>query len=318
MDLFLYARGGSIAAACRIIALIRELADDLNIIVPYKCHNAAALMALGADRLLMGPLGELTPIDPWLGDDAGRTGGLQLTPRRLAGDLMSAVALLRSGAGDTLQPLPAAVELRELGEARRITDHIRSAARALLATRREKTGEQEAQRIVDALTVKMNPHVDRIDRAAAREIGLKLFPSRGEWEEPVEALYLRNEHLLRLGEPISPEEEMEAIIDVKITENLPLAVLESGELRHVFRSNLSLRKVRQVPSDPEIAVNLSMKLSPEEDPARFSQEMQNLLANLKKQAARNIQTLVQRELQRQSPVVDLDVTLYGGKWVEES
>ena len=325
VDLFLYGRGGSAAAAARIVGLLRDFADEVDVLIPYKCHNAASLMAMGADRILMGPLGELTAVDPCVGEDRLSTGGLQTEPMRLAGDLKAFLSMLKStvrseehsalsrGALALSQGMDAA----EMGAVQRVASHFSPMARNLLAARREKLSEQEMRRIIDAMTEKLDPHLSRIDRSEAKEIGLKLQSPKPEWEEPMDTLFREYERALRLNDPISPEAEMEAIIDAKNTENIPLAILESGDHRHVFRASLALRKIRRIPAEPEINVNLSMKLAPEPDPERFSAEMRTLLGNLKKQAQRNIHSLVQREIQRQSPVVDVQISLYDGRWVEE-
>jgi hypothetical protein len=303
---------------------MREFADDLNLFIPYKCHHAGTLMALGADRIYMGPLGELTPLDKKIFDAPDSTGNLKTDGGLLAGDLKASVTFLKktakiSDASAIGQVFSANRDdaLMDLAIAQRSGAYLSNAARRLLASRREKLGEQEIQRIIDILTEKLDPRLHRITRDEAKEIGLKISPIKAEWEEPLEKLYRSYEHFLRLNEPISPEGEMEAIVDAKITENIPLAVIESAGKRHIYRGNLSLRKRRRIPEDPQINANLSFKLSAEQDSHRLSQEMNAVLENMKKQASKNIQSLVQRELQKQSPVTDIEMKLFGGRWVSE-
>jgi hypothetical protein len=64
IDLFLSSGGGDIDAAYRLINIIRQYCDTLNIIVPFYAKSAATLLCLGADKLVMGPPSELGPIDP--------------------------------------------------------------------------------------------------------------------------------------------------------------------------------------------------------------------------------------------------------------
>jgi ClpP class serine protease len=59
IDLFLYSRGGSIEAPWRIISMLREYCQELNVLIPYRAHSAATLIALGADHIVMGKKGEL-------------------------------------------------------------------------------------------------------------------------------------------------------------------------------------------------------------------------------------------------------------------
>jgi hypothetical protein len=64
VSLYLYTRGGDPLAAWSIVNLIRQFADDLEVIVPSKCHSAGTLMCLGANRIIMTKQATLGPIDP--------------------------------------------------------------------------------------------------------------------------------------------------------------------------------------------------------------------------------------------------------------
>ena len=64
IDFILYSYGGDADAAYKLITVIREFCKELLVIIPSEAKSAATLMALGADRILMGPLSELGPIDP--------------------------------------------------------------------------------------------------------------------------------------------------------------------------------------------------------------------------------------------------------------
>jgi ClpP class serine protease len=64
IDLYLYSIGGALEAPWQIISTIRQFCKKLNILIPYKAYSAATLVAIGADKILMGRKGELGPIDP--------------------------------------------------------------------------------------------------------------------------------------------------------------------------------------------------------------------------------------------------------------
>lgn len=64
IDLILYSYGGDADAAYKLIRVLRQFCRELHIIVPSEAKSAATLIALGADKILMGPLSELGPIDP--------------------------------------------------------------------------------------------------------------------------------------------------------------------------------------------------------------------------------------------------------------
>jgi membrane-bound ClpP family serine protease len=64
LDLVLATRGGDTEAPYRIVSLIREYADKLAVLVGYRALSSGTLIALGADEIVMTPLGALGPIDP--------------------------------------------------------------------------------------------------------------------------------------------------------------------------------------------------------------------------------------------------------------
>ena len=51
-----------------IVSLIREFDKDFEVLVPYRCHSSGTLTALGAKRIVMDQLSELSPIDPSTGN----------------------------------------------------------------------------------------------------------------------------------------------------------------------------------------------------------------------------------------------------------
>ncbi len=68
ISLYLYTRGGDTLAAWSIINLIKQFADEIEVIVPSKCHSAGTLMALGANNIIMTKQATLGPIDPSIND----------------------------------------------------------------------------------------------------------------------------------------------------------------------------------------------------------------------------------------------------------
>ncbi len=66
--LMLLSRGGSIEPAYQISKLCKAFSHNRFVVtVPRQAKSAATLIALGADEIHMGPLGQLGPIDPQLG-----------------------------------------------------------------------------------------------------------------------------------------------------------------------------------------------------------------------------------------------------------
>lgn len=69
LTLFIKSDGGSGQAALRMVNLLRRYTDHLTILAPLECQSAATMLALGADRILMGPLAHLSAVDTSLTHD---------------------------------------------------------------------------------------------------------------------------------------------------------------------------------------------------------------------------------------------------------
>jgi hypothetical protein len=63
LALFIKSGGGTATAALRIVNLLRHRASDLTALIPLECQSAATMIALGADRIHMGPMAHLGAVD---------------------------------------------------------------------------------------------------------------------------------------------------------------------------------------------------------------------------------------------------------------
>ena len=61
--------GGSGMASLRMVHLLRRYTKRLTVAAPLNCASAATMLALGADRIAMGPLSYLTAVDTSLEHD---------------------------------------------------------------------------------------------------------------------------------------------------------------------------------------------------------------------------------------------------------
>ncbi|HEY1986564.1 MAG TPA: hypothetical protein VGG85_14205 [Terracidiphilus sp.] len=69
LSLFMKSDGGSGQAALRMVNLLRRYVEHLTVLAPLECQSAATMLALGADRILMGPLAHLSAVDTSLTHD---------------------------------------------------------------------------------------------------------------------------------------------------------------------------------------------------------------------------------------------------------
>ncbi|KPH82187.1 SDH family Clp fold serine proteinase [Bosea vaviloviae] len=63
MALYLKSPGGFVESSLKFVHVLRRYAERITVLVPAQCASAATIVALAADRIIMSPIGHLTPID---------------------------------------------------------------------------------------------------------------------------------------------------------------------------------------------------------------------------------------------------------------
>lgn len=322
IDLVLYSRGGDVSVPWRIVSMFREFCNEFSIMVPYKAHSAATLISLGADRIITGKKAELSPIDPTLvkmmvGETAGAqqeisvedvNSYISFIKERANINDQSALAQVISILANNLTPLT-------LGSVNRQNSHIRLVARKLLTSRKEKLDEAKINSIIETLTEKIYSHGHAIGRKEAQEIGLPIEIPGEPLENVLWSLYIKYEDFLKLTEPLDPLVALTGK-DEEHFEEIPIAIIESDNKTHVYTTRIDFKRRRQVPSNPQINLNLGLNLPPNIKPEEIPQQIQEILQQMINQIAQNVQQLVQKEIARQSPEVGIDIRTYGGKWGE--
>lgn len=323
LDLFLYSRGGDVSVPWRIVSMVREFCDEFNVLIPYRAQSAATLLSMGADSIVMGKKAELGPIDPTLVKAA--IGETAVPPQEIAvEDVNSFLSFVRERANindqdavaNILTSLVEQIGPLTLGSVNRQHHHIRLVARKLLTSRQDKLDEEKISTIIETLTEKIYSHGHAIGRREARDIGLPVKYPDDDLENLMWELYLKYEEFLKLREPIHPEIILEDKEHHKI-ENMPIAVIESSKKLYIFRTNVELKKIRKIPPNPQININLGLQLPPGVSPHQIPEQAQQIINQLLNQISQVIPNIVHQELLRQSPVIRIEGRAYGGKWVEE-
>ncbi len=323
IDLFLYSRGGDVSVPWRIVSMMREFCDEFNVLIPYRAQSAATLLSMGADNIIMGKKAELGPIDPTL--VKATIGETAIPPREIAvEDVNSFLSFVKERANindqdavaNVLGSLVNQIGPLTLGSVNRQYHHIRLVARKLLTSRREKLDEEKISTIIETLTEKIYSHGHAIGRREAKDIGLPVEYPDEELENLMWELYLKYEEFLKLREPIHPEIILKDKDHHQI-ENMPIAIIESTKKLHIFKTNIELKKKRNIPPNPQININIGLQLPPGVSPQQIPQQVQQILNQLLNQISQMIPNLVHQEIVRQSPVIGIEGRAYGGKWVEE-
>ncbi len=66
VDILVVSNGGDPVVSWRIISLLHERFNSINVLIPFAAYSAATLIALGADTIIMHPFANLGPVDPQL------------------------------------------------------------------------------------------------------------------------------------------------------------------------------------------------------------------------------------------------------------
>lgn len=214
IDLLLYTRGGDVLTPLRLIHLIREYADEVNILIPYRAYSAGTLFCLGADEIVMGKMGELGPIDPSVSnffnpsDPTNPEAKIPISVEDVFAFLNLACSCCKTeddlinNTNSAFEKLISEVHPLALGNVHRNHTLIRSMAKKLFDSRTKNIIEEEMEKkIIDQLTEKFYSHSYMISRQEAKEIGLPIVYPGEELDHILWNLYMMYEKELRLMEP---------------------------------------------------------------------------------------------------------------------
>ena len=189
LDVVLATAGGGVSAARQVAVLLREFADELRVIVPWRARSAGTLLCLSADEVTIAPLGHFSPIDAQIGGDIEVAADLPGFVS--AEDIRGFPEMARDWfgverEGDALQLL-AIVAQRvfppSLTAFHRADRLVRRTADELLRLPTRSLPEEQRRAIVEALVTGQDAHGGFLSRRELRELGLPVrFPDVQEEE----------------------------------------------------------------------------------------------------------------------------------------
>jgi hypothetical protein len=173
----LYTRGGDTNSVWPLVSLIREFDPNFEVLVPFRCHSSGTLVALGASKIHMGRLGELSPIDPSTTNAFNPADDKKNLKPISVEDVDAFFELAKDRAGDRedlsnfMQVLASQVHPLALGNVRRVFKQTRQLAKQLILSngRNQRTEEQVSQ-IVEHLSREFYSHLHAISRKEAIQI----------------------------------------------------------------------------------------------------------------------------------------------------
>ncbi len=269
IDLFLYSTGGDAMVPWRLVSMIREYCDKFSVLIPYKAHSAATMIALGADEVVMTNLSELSPIDPST-ENIFNPDDPKNPQNKIAisvEDVMAYFDLAKNKFGIKSDIELAAIFNKfvesnpqihplALGNINRTHNLIRILAKRLLKSHKTPMQEDEIDKIVDYFTEKLYSHQYYIGRKEAKEdLGLRTVINADEGVSKIMTdLYEDYAKEMELDILWNPENEL----GVNVAQNKKdyrIAFIESRQLSNCFELSIDYRRqqiniVQQTPQGP--------------------------------------------------------------------
>lgn len=191
----LHTYGGRVNVSRRIYHLLRTYAPQIDVLVPYKARSAGTLLCLGAHELVLTPLAELGPIDPYI-HAAGETAG-GMPPVISAEDVRAFRQMAESWFGlqrpeDRLHVFKLLAERifpTTLSSFFRADQQVRQIATELLGYQLPDSPPEMRARIVEQLVSGYHAHDYTITRAEVVALGLHVSPATAAEETLLETIW---------------------------------------------------------------------------------------------------------------------------------
>lgn len=268
IDLFLYSVGGDTMVPWRLVSMIREYCDKFSVLIPYKAHSAATMIALGADEILMSDLSELSPIDPSSANIFNPTDP-QNPQNKIpisVEDVMAYFDLAKNKFGIKNEAELTSIFVKfieanpqvhplALGNLNRTHNLIRILAQRLLKSHKLPMKEPEINKIVDYFTEKLYSHQYLIGRREAKnDLGLKtVVNSSNKLAPAIKELYDDYSKEMELEVIWNPESELG--LNVAQKKDHKIAFIESSQLLNYYEISIEYQKqqvniIQQTPQGP--------------------------------------------------------------------
>ncbi len=269
IDLFLYSAGGDTMAPWRLVSMAREYCGKFSVLVPYKAHSAATMIALGADEIVMSDLSELSPIDPSTAnvfnpqDPKNPQNKIPISVE----DVMAYFDLAKNKFGikndeelsrifNKFVEADPQIHPLALGNVNRIHNLIRVLAKRLLKSHKSPMKEEEIDKIVDYFTEKLYSHQYFIGRKeAGDDLGLKTVQYADTvLSKAMTNLYEEYKKEMDLGALWNPENEL-GLNALQNKKDYKVAYIESVQLSNCFEVSIEYKKqqvniTQQTPQGP--------------------------------------------------------------------
>ncbi len=257
IDLLIYTPGGDSIAGWGLVNLIRQYCSKFKVLIPFRSLSCGTLIALGADEIVMGRRGLISPIDPSVASpfnppapgmqQPGTVSLLPVSVEDMIGflDLARKELALKSeeSISNIIKILSDKVHPLALGAVYRAREQNSSLAKKLLSN--HISDKVKVDKIVKLLTQELPTHNYLIGRLEARDIGLDIKEPDEKLDELMWQLYKQYEEWLKFTNPASAELDLGSE-DRKLI-RYERAALESVDnsklLQHIFLTDKLVLKM---------------------------------------------------------------------------
>ncbi len=328
LDLFLYSRGGDSNVPWQIVSMIRELFEEFNVIIPYRAHSAATMIALGADSIIMGEKGELSPIDVTIvGAHSPKDPDTKKQLPISVEDVTGFFSLLdRLGKVKEKRRIDALLKTMEqvspviLGAINRTLEQTKLVSIRLLETRKKPFSSNDNKKITSKLSSEIFSHQHSISRSEAiDQIGLKQVKEAADLESIIWELLTLYEKELKINEPFYPEDLMEQSDEEEmIFPDHKYVYLETIKRTRVWQLDVKMKEIREKP--PQLSFNPQIAIPPIQLPAQVQADQQAILGFIQQWLQTNLPGIIHAcfdEYKKQFPVIAYNRAHLRQKWVDE-
>lgn len=266
VDLCLYTRGGDTNSVWPVVSLIREFDPDFEVLVPFRCHSSGTLVALGAKQIHLGPISELSPIDPSTGnqfnplDPVDKTSRLPISVEDVQAYrsfILEALQVSGEKKDDDkghydafLQKLVTDVHPLALGNVHRVHQQIKKLGASLLKLHPIK--ERDVNKIVESLATHFYSHLHMISRQEAVEIlgSAQIKFASDELAAALDELLRVYEDTFQLRRPLYLSEIMGD--QPQFTARFIGGAIESAERSYLFETQANIRQSSKFPANIQL------------------------------------------------------------------
>lgn len=229
--LMLNSPGGDANAAEKLLMMCRQrFTEEFNVIVPDYAKSAATMLALGSDRIMMGYLAELGPIDPQL--QTSPIPGGEVIPARSFIDGLDMIRKKVKEDGDPVQmylPMLSQIRPEVLAICQRAIDDAKAFAEKWLRNCMLRNDQKQAEAVAEMLSTgaAYKSHGKVIDFNEAKNVlrlNVEKIDEKSELWSDIWELYCRSLHQLQQSRGAAKLFESESI---SLTMSIEIQVVQA-------------------------------------------------------------------------------------------